>query len=118
MNFSISGLIALITAGLIYESVAYAEGLGRDTVMQYNLRQISKVLDLNLVSDGKYPQTFDELIASGDLKNITDDYKYTYLTSEDRQSGSVLAATDKSMWCWQSEDEEIKPLSDPSLCKP
>ncbi len=118
MNFTVSGLIALIAAGLIYESIAYAEGLAQETVMQYNLRQISKVLDVNLVSEGKYPATFDELIASGDLKNVTADYKYTYLTSEDRQKGAVLAATDTNMWCWQSEDEEIKPLSDPSLCKP
>lgn len=118
MNFTVSGLIALIAAGLVYEAVAYSEGLSRDTVMQYNLRQISKVLDINLISDGKYPATFDELIASGDLKNVTDNYKYTYKTSEDRQSGAVLAATDQSMWCWQSKDEEIKPLSDPSLCKP
>lgn len=97
---------------------SYVKEQAMDVVLRYNLSQISKVLDISLVSDGKYPATFDELIASGDLKNVIEDYKYIYLTSEDRQSGAVLAATDKSMWCWQSKDEEIRPLSDPSLCKP
>jgi hypothetical protein len=106
----IAGVILVGTLGV----GSYVQEQARDVVSRYNLSQISHVLEIYYVEDGKYPQSLDEVIKRGEVKNINlGDYKY--FAAGDGQRAAVLGA---KSYCWRSEDGKVSEATSASLCLP
>lgn len=70
----LAGIILVGTLG----AGTYVTGQAREVVSQYNLSQVAYVLEIYYAQDGKYPESLDEVIKRGEVKNINvGDYKYT-----------------------------------------
>lgn len=55
----------------------YVTEQAREVVSKYNLSQISHVLEIYYVEDSKYPQSLEEVVRRGEVKNLNvADYSY------------------------------------------
>lgn len=103
-------LAGIILAGTLGAGV-YVQGEARDVVSQYNLSQIAHLLEIDSVDTGKYPQSLNELVNEGEIKNIKVE-NYKYLRSEDGQNASIS----DGKYCWKSIG--ALTVSDPTICYP
>lgn len=105
----LAGIILVGTLG----AGAYAQEHASVVVSQYNLSQIAHVLEIYYVEDGKYPQSLDEVVNEGEIKNIkVSDYRY--FVSSDGQKAAVLGV---KSYCWSSQDGKIKESTPSSFCQ-
>lgn len=103
-------LAGMILAGTLGAG-SYVSEQARDVVSQYNLSQIAHLLEINSVDTGKYPQSLNELVYEGELKNINvENYKYT--VSLNGQNASIS----DGKYCWKSIG--ALTVSDPTICYP
>ncbi|KKR51095.1 MAG: hypothetical protein UT84_C0003G0090 [Candidatus Curtissbacteria bacterium GW2011_GWA1_40_16] len=106
----IAGVILVGTLGV----GSYVQEEAMDVVLRYNLSQISQVLEIYYVENGKYPESLDMLVKSGEVKNINiGDYKY--LAVGDGQKAAVLGT---KSYCWRSEDGKVRGTTSESSCLP
>ena len=102
-------LAGLIIAGTIGAG-AVVEKQAQDVVSQYNLAQIAHFLEINSVDTGKYPQSLNELVNGGEIKNIeVENYKYSVSINGQK------AAVYDGKYCWNSEVGVVRETIDCQL---
>ncbi len=112
--YLLTPIIAVMILVGTFSVGSYVKEQARDVVSQYNLSQISQVLEMYYIEDGKYPESLDMLVKSGEVKNINiGDYKY--LAVGDGQKAAVLGT---KSYCWRSEDGKVRGTTSASLCQP
>lgn len=101
-------MVGTLGAGAVVQKEASA------VVSQYNLSQIGHVLEIYYAQDGKYPQSLDEVVKRGEVKNVNvGDYKY--FVSSDGQKAAVLGV---KSYCWLSQEGKIEEATSTPSCLP
>ena len=114
MVFVVSVIISLVMA---LPLVSYVSGVAKDAVLKFNLRQISKLADIELIEEGKYPRTIKELVDGKDVGNFDSGVTYRYQVSADGQKAKILGAFSDRSFCWSSENEAIFEVKISIECK-
>lgn len=102
MTSIMTGLVILGTVSF----GSYVQTQAEDVVAKTNLQTVATVLETYKVTDGKYPQSLDSVVASGDLKNINAaDWKYS---ADESGSEVVISVNANSQtYYWTSKTEQI-----------
>ena len=112
-------LVSLLVSCIVGLSIVGSVGkLARDVVTQFNLRQISKVLDMNYISEGAYPSSISQLIEDREIQNLPLPNGYFLQVSNDSKKASVLGASTDKIYCWKSTTEQIATVNDRNSCYP
>lgn len=112
-------LVSLLVSRIVGLSIAASAGkLAHDAVTQFNLRQISKVLDMNYISEGVYPSSINQLIVNREIQNLPLHNDYFLQVSSDCKKASVLGESTDKIYCWKSDTEQIATVNDRNSCYP
>ncbi len=114
MFFVVSIIVSLAAALPI---INYVSQLAKDAVLEFNLRQLSKLADIEFIEKGRYPESIENLMASRDVSKFNSGITYRYQVSEDLQEASILGAFSNRSYCWSSTTELIKEVNSAADCE-
>ncbi len=97
--------------------INYVGQMAKDAVLEFNLRQLSKMAEMRFIEEGKYPGSIGELVEGQGLGNFTSSITYQYRVSADGQQAKILGAFSDQSFCWSSTTEQIRMINSSADCQ-